>query len=614
MEKNSDEAMNIVDTLATEEETASLLSLKGRIYTEKREWEKAEENFKQAIAKDPKKLSHYQILLQFYEKQRNAQKLENVLNQMAEIFPEKPQVYIMAARYYQATQQFDKVEPLWQKVIELSQDSALPVLQLIIYKEQRGNIPEALALAQEAHKKFPDDQKVQIRIASLLFEQQKFDESRELLDSVLAKNANLPEAQLLTARFLLQEKKYQDASNSFQQLIEEFPRWGAPYYQLSLSQFLLGNIEQAEAALGKALELNRNEAKYFAFMAKIQQARGNFKESRDNAIASLRLNPKDPRVAIVLGRALIGLKEYKEAVSIFSQIHKAIPDDKVVLKDLATASLGSGDKENGEKYLNKLLAIDPANSRGLTLYMGLKYPEDVKGATSFIRKQLEKAPQDARILFLLGNMLSSQGENKEALHYLNSALEQQPDNPQIYIAIARIYKSLGDEDKAFEQYQSLLAKQPKHIPALMGAAEILETKGEVKNATDYYEKILEIDPVNAIAANNLAWLIAERDDGDLGRALQLAMIAKQAIPDNIQVIDTLGWVHFKRQAYSLAIGQFQFALEKSPNNPTILYHLALALDAHGELEEAKKIIQQIDMTKNFPFKEKAEELKKKLSM
>ena len=50
-----------------------------------------------------------------------------------------------------------------------------------------------------------------------------------------------------------------------------------------------------------------------------------------------------------------------------------------------------------------------------------------------------------------------------------------------------------------------------------------------------------------------------------------------ALPTQPNVADTLGWVHYKRKSFPLAITQFKQALESSPDDPNIRYHLALAV-------------------------------------
>ena len=65
------------------------------------------------------------------------------------------------------------------------------------------------------------------------------------------------------------------------------------------------------------------------------------------------------------------------------------------------------------------------------------------------------------------------------------------------------------------------------------------------------------------------------------------MIAKQQFPEEPHIADTLGWIHYKRQSYSLAQSQFEQALTPNPDDPVINYHLALAL--HGANVKDKAI-------------------------
>ena len=141
--------------------------------------------------------------------------------------------------------------------------------------------------------------------------------------------------------------------------------------------------------------------------------------------------------------------------------------------------------------------------------------------------------------------------------------------------------------------------------SLGSLGSLYEQTGKVALAKEAYEQILTINPDFAPAANNLAWLLAESEEPDLGEALRLAMTARQQLPDDAQIIDTLGWVHYKRGSFSLARNEFDQAVQKQADMPILRYHLALALYGEGRKQEA---IQEAERALNQkqPFKEKEE--------
>ena len=118
-----------------------------------------------------------------------------------------------------------------------------------------------------------------------------------------------------------------------------------------------------------------------------------------------------------------------------------------------------------------------------------------------------------------------------------------------------------------------------------------------------------MNPEFAPAANNLAWMIAEEEGGDLGEAMRLALVAKEQYPEDPYIADTLGWVHYKRQSYSLALTQFVQAANDLPDNMTVQYHLALALKAEGEIDKARETLTAVLASgSEFPEKDAATKL------
>ena len=66
------------------------------------------------------------------------------------------------------------------------------------------------------------------------------------------------------------------------------------------------------------------------------------------------------------------------------------------------------------------------------------------------------------------------------------------------------------------------------------------------------------------------------------------------------MIDTLGWVYFKRGQYEDALRTFQGALSVKPNNAAASYHLALTYQALGDDAAARTALETALKAAGFP--------------
>jgi Flp pilus assembly protein TadD len=108
-------------------------------------------------------------------------------------------------------------------------------------------------------------------------------------------------------------------------------------------------------------------------------------------------------------------------------------------------------------------------------------------------------------------------------------------------------------------------------------AQVHERMGNWEGAKSAYREILRVQPQNPMACYSLANVIAQHgSDAELPEALRLARTAKDLVPRDARVLDTLGLVHLRRNEKTLAISEFQAALRQQPNNPEIKQHLAAA--------------------------------------
>ena len=130
-----------------------------------------------------------------------------------------------------------------------------------------------------------------------------------------------------------------------------------------------------------------------------------------------------------------------------------------------------------------------------------------------------------------------------------------------------------------------------------------------------YERALQVNPNLWAAANNLAFLISENesDPEALSYAARLAAKALKQQPDNPVVLDTVGWVDYRRGNLPQALRYMQEAVAKNEDSPILNYHLATVLYATGRSGEARiQLEKALVDTEDFYGRSDAEVLLEKL--
>ena len=75
-------------------------------------------------------------------------------------------------------------------------------------------------------------------------------------------------------------------------------------------------------------------------------------------------------------------------------------------------------------------------------------------------------------------------------------------------------------------------------------------------------------------------------------ALQLATSAKQRLPDDPSVDDTIGWIYYKKDLPSLAVRPLEDSLKKRPDVAEVLYHLGMTYAKLGDKVKARETLER----------------------
>lgn len=127
---------------------------------------------------------------------------------------------------------------------------------------------------------------------------------------------------------------------------------------------------------------------------------------------------------------------------------------------------------------------------------------------------------------------------------------------------------------------------------MLGAAA--EQVPDDRTSRDAYERLLAVAPDSHVALNQFAWFLANRTD-ELDRADALAQRANAIQPGNASVLDTLGWIAYRRGDVGGALERLReaFAIDAG-RRPEIGLRLARVAIEAGQREEAATVLRRID--------------------
>jgi len=112
--------------------------------------------------------------------------------------------------------------------------------------------------------------------------------------------------------------------------------------------------------------------------------------------------------------------------------------------------------------------------------------------------------------------------------------------------------------------------------------------------------VLKRDPNNVVALNNLGWLIQASDSR---RALSLLTQAQKLSPNSADIADTLGWLKVQQKDAAGGLDLLDKAHKFKPQDGSITYHLAVALDANGKRGPARDMLRGL-LASGTQFKER----------
>lgn len=605
-EKNIDTASKLLEKIiALKPDHINAFQALARIKIFQKKFQEAEDLLVKAVEVDTGSIQPRLALVSFYIASKKFKNAETQLLTAAEKNPENSDLQIILGNFYFRMRNEASAEAAYLKAIEITPKTIKPHMTAAGFYDITDKDDKALEMYKKALAIEPDNISVKTTLARFHYKKKEINAAEAIVKEMLEKRPNFRQARMLKSEILVSKKQLNEALILLQDLEKEDSNDPRVYYFQGLCQIGLGQNEMARAAVSKAVELDPSYLKACLLLADIYFHERAFDLAQKQADEVLKMNPSDYRATMISANSHMNMGKIKEAEAGFKDLIELDPENPAGYYQLGLLNSGLKRYDEADKYLNLAMSKNNMLLDVFTLMIrnyAVQKKFDI--AHELCKTHLElvkdKPPIIAIIKYLEGNLYLSQKELGKAKESFNKAVEANPDYLQPYGSIAQIALVQQDKGKAITQYETLLEKNPNLPAPHMMLGTIYEANKEFDKAVEHYRKALKINPEYAPAANNLAYHLVNRTDR-FDEALTLAMVAKKKAPNDPGVMDTLGYVYYKKGLYGNAASEFLDSLEKIPENPMVHYHLGLAYHKKGEkelaitqLEQALKLSQEFD--------------------
>ncbi|VVC76785.1 TPR repeat-containing protein YrrB [Aquicella siphonis] len=264
------------------------------------------------------------------------------------------------------------------------------------------------------------------------------------------------------------------------------------------------------------------------------------------------------------------------------------PHDASVLHLYALVCAEQGEWDDAQRYLEKALAIDPAD-RALYLHLAniCKAKGEYDHAIRVLHDLIRLYPRFAAGFNNLGTVYFALGKWNDAIDAFKTAIDLQTDFVDAYYNLGLALGKAGRYDEALSAYRALLEISPAHAGGRFQLACLLMKQNEYQAAADQFLLIEQEYPYHFETQSNLATCFLKL--GWLQKAGTHYLKALEIIPDDIQILYNLGVISVQLGRMRDAVEYYSRCIQENPDFYEARNNLAVAFLA---LKKKDRALQQ----------------------
>jgi tetratricopeptide (TPR) repeat protein len=559
----------------------------------KKDITKAESLFKEALRKHPEAIEARLAIAFFYASENKMQEAEAHLRKAFDMNSADQRSLYALATFYISAKKPAEAENVFKEAIARKPQEREPRWGLAGFYLQQGRIDLSITALNELLKVKPEDTAALLRLAEIYLSQNNPAKAEENVRAVLATRKNDAQAHYLQGKILVRRQEFDKAMSEFENSIKLDESLLPAYLEKASLQFMRNDLDACESTLTAVLQRDKDYLPAHAAYSKLLSVRQRPQDALQQAQEVLAQSPNNEDALVGRANAFSMLGKLQESKRDWMELCQMRPQNPIYLHRLGVVEVLLSDPASALVHFHKALEIQPDLIPAINdiLYLYLKNKQYDAAFAELDRLAKTASPQD-EIHRFRGQAYLLKGDMDGAEKEFRKVIEVNPQNYQTYILLGQLNMQRNNVAQAIKDVDQLIARNGNLSPAYLMKAFYLEANKDINGAMANYRKSLELDKENPVAANNLAWLLCEKNQ-NLEEALKLAQAARKKVPNDPDVADTLGWIYFRMKNYTLAVDQLTFSINnRKESKPEQYFRLGAALHAKGDDMLAKQTLRK----------------------
>jgi tetratricopeptide (TPR) repeat protein len=453
---------------------------------------------------------------------------------------------------------------------------------------EQGKGEEALDFARRSVDMNPEDMDAKGLLAGIYSQLQRFELAISQYREILEVDPENTEARLQLSTLFIRSKDFDSALGHLTRLIKDNPELLIAHYYIGRINLERNEYSSAEKAYLRVLEINPDFIPALFDQAVLYGKMDKF----DRAIACYKRILAISPTNMTAGERLISLYyktgQEKAAEEAIKAMEKNLSPGDRERKTLGLIYFKYGKLDESIAELTSIVAAFPEDQEA-RYYLGaaLDEHEDFNEAYKNLTLLGPESNYFVHARIRMAYILQRQGKSDEAIKLLRETIDLKKGQPRLYLMLSTLYEGREQYHDAMGVLKEGLTNDTRNTSLLYRMGIVLDKLNRNKECLKHMEMILSIDPQHADALNYIGYTYADKGI-HLDRAQELIEKALKSKPNSGYIIDSLGWVYFRKGYYDRALIELKKAVDLAPEDPTINEHLG---DVYFKLKQYERALE-----------------------